>query len=264
MYFGNTSLDTINYCTTPLTYLTPQIQNTTGIVTDTLNWIPITGTFTAIGDEKYLVLGNFNAPALTNTLLINTPTLSFMTNDIYIDDVSIIELDIPAYAGPDKPCITGDSVFIGREPDFAIDPGCIWYKLSNMTTAIDTISGLWVKPTATSTYVVRQELDCSSVKWDTVVVFMDAVGIPDISRYSDHINLFPNPTSDNITISVSMANPDIRGFSLVNNLGQTIREGDLNLKDKSFTLQTSDLDPGIYQVHFKTSTGTVTKQFVKN
>ncbi|MBW7952597.1 MAG: hypothetical protein H3C56_08590, partial [Chitinophagaceae bacterium] len=36
----------------------PQIQNT-HIITDTLNWIKISGVFTAQGGEKYLTLGNF-------------------------------------------------------------------------------------------------------------------------------------------------------------------------------------------------------------
>jgi hypothetical protein len=132
-----------------------------------------------------------------------------------------------------------------------------------MLQPIDTISGLWVKPTITSTYVVRQQLDCSPLKWDTVVVFIDAVGLQDLKWHTDNINLFPNPTTDNITISFTQSNADIRFYSIINNLGQTIREGNLVLIDKSFILQTSELDPGIYQVHFKTSAGTVTKQFVK-
>lgn len=218
----------------------------------------------ANGTEKYLLLGNFLDLNTVTTASINTPFFPQTWTDLLIDDVSCIEINLPAYAGPDKSCIPGDSVFIGRQPDFAIDSGCVWYKLPNMTTAIDTISGLWVKPTTTSTYVVRQELDCSPLKWDTVVVYINVVGLHDLNWYSDNITLFPNPTSDNITISVSSTIPDFSGFSIFNNLGQRIREGYIVLKDKSFTLQTSDLDPGIYQVHFKTPSGKVTKQFVKN
>ncbi|MBX3165655.1 MAG: hypothetical protein KF900_14355, partial [Bacteroidetes bacterium] len=59
-YFCGSEIDTINYCFVPLTYLTPQVQNPQGnIITDTLNWVAITGTFVANGTEKYLLLGNF-------------------------------------------------------------------------------------------------------------------------------------------------------------------------------------------------------------
>src|SRR5690606_23016590 len=62
MYFSDATLDTINYCNVALTYLQPQIENPVGnIITDTLHWIAITGTFVANGNEKYLVLGNFKS-----------------------------------------------------------------------------------------------------------------------------------------------------------------------------------------------------------
>jgi len=263
MYFGTSILDTITKCSIPLTYLIPQIVNTNGIIIDTLNWIPITGTFVASGTEKYLVLGNFKSNATTNTLLINTP-LAWMSNDIYIDDVSIVEVNLLAYAGPDKSCILGDSVFIGRLPDFAIDPGCVWYKLPNMTTALDTVSGLWVKPSATSTYVVRQELDCSSLKWDTVVVTINTnlPGFSELQMFSDNISLFPNPTSGNLSIS-GLSGADISNFYITNSFGQIIRKGNIIQKNNLINVETSELESGLYQIHLKTQYGIVTKKFVK-
>src|SRR6218665_1486493 len=65
MFFTNSNLDTISKCNIPLTYLNPQIQYQSGIITDTIQWTPITGTFTALGDEKYMVLGNFKANSST-------------------------------------------------------------------------------------------------------------------------------------------------------------------------------------------------------
>jgi hypothetical protein len=78
--------------------------------------------------------------------------------------------------------------------------------------------------------------------------------------YSDNISLFPNPTSNNLNISF------VQGVSLVSisdNLGQVIRQQTLDLKNNQIILQTSDLSNGLYQIHFKTSIGTVTKKFVK-
>ena len=135
-----------------------------------------------------------------------------------------------------------------------------------MTTALDTISGLWVKPSVTSTYVVRQELDCSSVKWDTVVVTINhnLVGLDNLQSISDNISLFPNPTSGNLSVSFSGSVPtDITSYSIIDNLGQVIREEEIDLKKSSFIVSTSDLVNGLYQIHFKTQFGIVTKKFVK-
>jgi hypothetical protein len=268
-YFGDNSLDTIKNSSSPLYFLNPQIENPTGtIITDTLNWIPVTGTFVANGTEKYMVLGNFNSDANTNTLVINPTYLPTLATDLYIEDVSVIELNLAAYAGPDKLCLPGDSVYIGRELDWAIDPYCIWYKLPNMTTAIDTTSGLWVKPATTSTYIVRQELECGSVKWDTVVVpteiIIDETGLNQIQRLSDNIKLFPNPTSGNLNISFFGSVPaDIRTYSLTDNLGRLIKMGTFGPSNSSVDIETSNLPPGLYQIRFDTRYGPVTKKLVK-
>src|SRR6218665_534022 len=127
MYFGDSMMDTITQSAIPLTYLAPQIEYTNGIIIDTLNWTPISGTFVATGGEKYMVLGNFRSNSTTNTLLINPP-LQTMSADIYIDDVSLIEMDLPAFAGRDTFFIPGTTVFIGREPDVGLDEHCMWYK----------------------------------------------------------------------------------------------------------------------------------------
>jgi hypothetical protein len=262
-YFADITLDTIYYCSVPLTYLSPQIESPAGtFFTDTVNWQKVSGTFTATGNEKYMVIGNFRSTVGTNTLQ-NFPN-GFYHSEYNVDDVSVIEVNLPAYAGNDTIILTGDSAFIGRQPDFAIDPGCMWYKLPNTTTAIDTISGLWVKPVITSTYVVRQELECSALKWDTVVVFVSAVGLEEFKQLSENINLFPNPTSNNLFISIPNSfTQDLKGLYITNSLGQIIREQDFNSKSNSFSIKTSDISSGLYQIHFKTTIGTVTKKFIK-
>src|SRR5690606_33046643 len=87
-YFGDNNIDTITYCNVPLTYLIPQVQNPQGnIISDTLNWIAITGTFVANGTEKYLLLGNFLSNANTDTLMINPTNLPLIWTEGSIDDV---------------------------------------------------------------------------------------------------------------------------------------------------------------------------------
>lgn len=264
-YFSDSSLDTISSQCQALTYLSPQIQNPPGnFVIDSVGWTLITGTFTAVGNERFMVLGNFLTSQSTGTIALTNPVSSFLFCDVNIDDASVTELNGAAYAGPDKLIYAGDSTFIGRQPDWAIDPGCIWYKLPNMTTSIDTISGLWVKPIVTSTYVVRQELDCSSVKWDTVVVRINTnlVDIDKLKALADEITLAPNPTSNNLKITLGMQTiSDFSSYEIVNALGQIILKG--QLQKNTADISTQDIAPGLYDIKLVCEFGTVTKKFVK-
>jgi hypothetical protein len=269
-YFGDESLDTIKYCRLPLTYLTPQIQNTTGnIINDTLGWTAITGTFIANGNEKYMVIGNFRSNAFTNTIIANPALLPVLATDIFFDDVSCIELNLPAFAGRDTSIFAGNSVFLGRQPDVGIDEVCQWYKLpvviTPTTPAIDTVAGFWVNPITTSTYVVRQEI-CGLVKWDTVVVYMDAVGIEKFNLLKNDLRLFPNPAQDilQMQFTVDVEN-EFKTIIIYNKLGQLLREEDLIFKNKTASIKTDDLENGVYVLKLHgTNLQTVSKRFVIN
>ncbi len=271
MYFGNTSNDTIKLCAMPLTYLTPQIEYSGGIITDTLNWTAISGTFTANGNEKYLYLGNFRTDVATNTLLINTPTLQVMSADIYIDDVSVVEMDAPAYAGPDKSIKIGDSTFIGSPPDITIDETCIWYKMTSPTTSvsIDTVLGLWVKPVTTTTYVVKQQLWCSTTpKWDTVVVFMDLVGLNEKLRViNEELRIYPVPAQDLLQLNIPNEEwmRDFKTLSIYDHMGRELLQTNCSFKTKVETIDIRDLPNGIYVLELKSLTGqNLRKRFVVN
>ncbi|WP_317897267.1 T9SS type A sorting domain-containing protein [Aurantibacillus circumpalustris] len=265
-FFGGNALDTITKCTDPITYLTPQIENPiNNIITDTLNWVLITGTFVANGSEKYMLIGNFKSNANTDTALTNPTNFPANFAEYLIDAVSVIELDLPAYAGPDKALLLGDSVYIGRESDFAIDSGCTWYKFPNMSTPIKISSGLWVKPTVTSTYVVKQVLDCSAEKWDTVVVYMNPVGNVELEMLNDKLETFPNPADDYLELKITPLElfKEIKTVSIYDNLGQLIDEQKINFENKSVRITTSDLPNGVYFLRLKSSnSNSVNKRFV--
>ncbi len=61
LYFSNSAISradnkAFNYM---CTCYTPQIQNTSGIITDDVNWVKISGTYTAAGGERYITIGVF-------------------------------------------------------------------------------------------------------------------------------------------------------------------------------------------------------------
>lgn len=273
-YFSDISIDTITKCNLPITYLSPQIQNpVNNIIVDTLNWVPITGTFVANGTEKYMLIGNFRSDASTNKTLVNTTNLPGNFGDYLFDDVSCININLPAYAGLDKPFSPGDSVFIGRQPDVGIDEACMWYKLPTTITpttpAIDTVAGLWVKPTSTSTYVVKQQLWCSSVKYDTVVVFMDLVGWQRLEMLKDELKIYPVPANDNLELRITNEElfKDFDRVTIYNQLGQLVKEEDILFKEKSVKINTGNLPNGVYSIVLASRTSannqeTVSKRFV--
>jgi hypothetical protein len=256
-YFGGNTTDTISQCMNPISYLTPQIQNpTNNIITDTLNWIPITGTFVANGTEKYMMLGNFKSDLATNTLLINPTGLPLIFCDVVLDDVSVIDTDLPAYAGADIWGIPTNTVYLGRPCDVGIDEACMWYKLPNTTTAIDTAAGITITVAATTqTYMVKQDI-CGMIKYDTVVVYASGVGLSELEFMSNNISIYPNPANDilNVNLNFDIDNTFSK-IKIVNNLGQIIREEEINFKNKTATIKTDDLENGVYVLVLYSSLG---------
>lgn len=84
-YFSTDSLvDTTNsYYVIP--NIIPQFEYS-GIISDTANWVRVSGSFTAAGGERFMTLGNFRTDSLTDTLIINNPN---GYAEYYIDDVSV-------------------------------------------------------------------------------------------------------------------------------------------------------------------------------
>lgn len=264
IYFGNNSIDTINYANRPLTYITPQITNpTNSFYSDTLNWVPFTSTYTAVGNEKYLVIGDFVADASqTKTLVISSSTEDWA--EYMIDDVSCIPLDLPAYAGPDLWCVPGTSVFIGRQPDVGIDEACMWYKLPNTITAIDTVAGLWVSPVITTTYIVKQDI-CGVIKWDTVVVHQSATGVVALSGVEGrNLKVYPQPAKDELNLSFEGIDANaFNTLKIYNSIGQIIREEEIEFKNNPALIKTNELANGVYVFTLKDKTNfIISKRFV--
>lgn len=266
-YFGGNEVDTITQAHLPLNYLTPQVKNPiNNFITDTIDWSLITGTFIANGNEKYMVIGNFRSDALTNKIP-NNLSLASQSNSYCtagIDDISCIPIDLPAFAGNDTSVTPGISAYLGRVRDVGIDEACMWYKLPNVTTAIDTAAGIWVKPVVTTTYVVRQEV-CGNVKWDTVVVYMNPLGYEKLKILANELKIFPIPAKDEIYLSVSNEEliKEFHFLSLYNNLGLLLDEQEVHFENRSLKIETDDLPNGMYSFLLKNNSNeTVSKRFV--
>lgn len=73
----------------------PQVLNQNGIISDTTQWTNIQGCFTAVGGEQYMIIGNFNSNANTDSLMVGTnnpiPNMPSGYAYYFIDDITLID-----------------------------------------------------------------------------------------------------------------------------------------------------------------------------
>jgi hypothetical protein len=267
VYFSDNSTDTISQCTKPITYLSPQVDNpNNNIFTDTLNWTLLTGTFTANGTEKYMMLGNFKSDVSTNSVLINPTNLPIIATEVIYDNISCIPLNLPAYAspGPDIWAIAGNTVYLGRPQDVGIDEACLWYKLPNTTNAIDTAAGITVTVAVTTeTYMVRQDI-CGVIKYDTVVVHASGVGLAELKINNEELKISPNPAQDFLQVELILNedNP-AKEFLIYNAFGELVWEEELIFKNKQAVINTRELCNGVYFLKIQgNKSRAVSKRFI--
>ncbi len=149
----------------------PQVVNYGNpVITDTLNWVKVSGVFTAQGGEQYLTLGNFKYDSQTvyNQVL---PT-GYLGAAYYIDDISVFPLDsmpLKANAGLDTTIVLGDSVFIGSLTNGI--PNITWYNAAGQVINI-IAPGFYVNPPSSTWYVIEQTV-CGYTSRDTVNVYVN-------------------------------------------------------------------------------------------
>ena len=236
-----------------LVLVQPQVFNTVQPLNDTVNWMKIEGSFTATGLETYITIGNFFSISNSDVIIIDS-TLSYWSTYYFIDDVSVIDANLPPYAGKDTLIHYGDSIFIGRQPEVGLNEDCIWFVNGN---ALDTIAGLWVKPDSTTTYVLEQTI-CGNVSYDTVTVIVYGTGIENYTKDSKGIIMYPNPTTNTLNIESSTKFSQLLISDVLGNV--VIRQQVYNM---AVSVDVSGLGKGLYFVNLVSEKGFVVKKFLK-
>jgi OmpA-OmpF porin, OOP family len=90
VYFSDTLLPFV-WGYFPLDY-TPQIDNSLGQISDTVNWVLYTGNYPAHGGEQYIIIGNFNSDSNTDIVLVNEYFSDVRSAYYYVDDVSLVQV----------------------------------------------------------------------------------------------------------------------------------------------------------------------------
>ena len=155
-----------------------------------------------------------------------------------IDDVSVIESNTIANAGTNQWVSPGsDSAFIGIQ-----DEGLptTWYILGNPIPICYGLGGFKVHPDTTSTYIVTLDL-CGNITSDSVTVFVGRANVP-IPSYLDRVNLYPNPTSQELHID-GATGCALRLYDVIGRLVKTQENGGMNQ-----TLELNALPIGVYNL----------------
>ncbi len=122
------------------------------VITDSVNWTKVSGVYRAHGGEQYVLLGNFLPDSLTTVVQVHPGGYEQATYSF--DDVSVIPLDslvLKADAGRDTTIYKGDSAWIGSRISGITD---MHWRTSAGGVVADSVPGLWVKPTTTTTYIL--------------------------------------------------------------------------------------------------------------
>jgi hypothetical protein len=135
-----------------------------------------------------------------------------------------------------------------------IDEACTWYQLPNNTSPIAAgVAGLTVSPAATSTYMVKQDI-CGVIKYDTVVVYKDGVGLQALEASDLRLNLSPNPANDYVKLSFDgPATHDFKRIRVYNDTGQLLYTKELEPDPPEITINTTDFDNGVFLIRLETS-----------
>ena len=77
-----------------------------------------------------------------------------------------------------------------------------------------------------------------------------------------HVELFPNPTSNETSVNISLANSSDVAVTVLNNVGQIVYQSasTLSAGSNKVNIDTRNLASGIYNVLVATENGSVTKK----
>jgi len=150
MYFSDTLID-LNYFTELI--FSPQV-NETSLITDTTNWVKISGCFVATSPAQYLLIGNFKpdtATAFKFLYYTDGVSLGYWNCYYYLDDISVEEYsNTPLTRSNDTTVCKNASIDM-----VATGPDLIWWSVAGSTDTIAVGNTLSTNVSSDTKYVVH-------------------------------------------------------------------------------------------------------------
>ncbi len=226
----------------------PQVVTTPGLAyEDTLGWEEVSGSFTAVGNEAYLTLGDFFLHS-QHFIKDSYPSNCNGLAEYYIDDVSVEEVEI-AKTKNDTLINQGDSAIVGLNNSEA----ALFSWQPTIGLSCTNCPNPKASPSVTTTYTVK------AVTSDVITITVNPAGIRDMSDELGVMSIMPNPTNGLLTISTRH---NFEKVELLSITGQVLLSETVN--DKTHVLQLQNFAEGIYFVKVVYANGmSVTKKVVK-
>ncbi len=220
LYFDDGSVIGTHISCNSVVNVTPQVSNNPAIIMDdTLGWVRVQGSFTANGTENHVTIGNFKPDIATTGIATGFPT-TYVPAVYNIDDVSLIPIEVVAFAGNDATICVGDSLNLGRSPETGIE--CQWYKPGNPIPFSNT-SNFTFKADSEGTYTFIQRMDNCKITFDTVTVTVES----DCNTTLDIPNVFtPNEDGLNDAWRFAIKHATDVKYSIYNRWGNLIKMSD--------------------------------------
>ena len=255
--------DTVIILPYPQSYINavPQVKSTS-MLSDTLNWMLVQDTITAISQETYLTIGNFNTSATCDSVRVGGNGSYANFANYYIDGVSVYEINGNCNnywdAGFDKYIFAGDSIRLGAiDTDNSV---YIWHNSAGGSTYLSNVADArpWSKPTQTTTYHVTKTCPNNNVFTDTITVYIQQhVGIKNLAGNSEMLLAYPNPNNGVFIIETNSTEKQTLQISDIT--GKIVLSQYINSK---ITIDVNDLDNGIYFVQLKTNNNISTQRII--
>ena len=242
----------VNTPTVPIASLyTPQVISTPGLaLEDTLNWMEISGSFTALGNEAYLSLGDF---FLKSQHYIKNSGGCNGLAEYYVDDVSVELVEI-AKAKNDTLIYATDSVDIGNNASEAALFN--WQPTTGLSCT--NCPNPKASPSVTTTYTVTKT-QCKSVTSDVITVSVSPTSLKEFGMTNVDLRILPNPANDLVTVT---SRYDFEKIELLSITGQVLLTETVN--SKTHQLQLQNFAEGIYFVKVSYADGrSLTKKVIK-
>lgn len=156
-----------------------QITHDSSLITDTVNWMPLTGCFIAKGGEEYVLIGHFKDALNSASVAVPHQTFVCSSNGaglntscyIYIDDVSLYDMGlyVPSSAKNDTLICNGTELTLSNNPikDSSL---VVW----NPPTALSCTNcpNPIATPTTSTLYYINKNI-CGASSKDSVMVMVN-------------------------------------------------------------------------------------------
>jgi len=176
-------------------------------------------------------------------------------------------LNDPQYLQIDYYINKGDSVFLDGNVK-ALNPNSTfsWSSCESIVSDCTVSDGFWAKPTVSTEYYLtaKDEHNCTETFFTYFYrVFVDEVRIKD-DDFECAIDIFPNPTSQILTIKILEACKDVKSsIEIFNMLGNKVYNQSLNLSS-DIQINTSNFKSGVYLLVINMDKNKVTKKITIN